>query len=127
MDEKWAPVEEAPSYHVSDKGRVKNTKTGRILKGSPNRYGYPSVSVCNKDGCFRREIHRLVATAFVEGRAPGLRVLLVDGNRQNVDATNLKWSTQQEVVDNAVERGTIRKLRNWEVNEDGELVERSRR
>ena len=39
-DEKWLVIEEFPVYEVSDMGRVRNTKTGRILAQTELRRGY---------------------------------------------------------------------------------------
>src|SRR5690606_10066014 len=36
MNEFWEPLEDYPGYEISDQGRVRNTKTGRILKVADN-------------------------------------------------------------------------------------------
>lgn len=61
MEEIWKTIEEYPNYEVSSLGRVKNVKTGRILKPLKQRGGYLRVDLCRK----HKVIHRLVAEAFL--------------------------------------------------------------
>lgn len=70
MAEQWKIVKESKGqYAVSDKGRVKNARTGRILKPVISTWGYECVYL---NGWCQRyvAVHRLVAENFllVEGR-----------------------------------------------------------
>ncbi len=59
--EQWRLVD---GYEVSSHGRVRNNKTGRILKLGTIRKGYQHVNL-SKDGiCKMRDIHRLVRFPF---------------------------------------------------------------
>ena len=51
-------------YQVSNHGRVKNNKTGKILKPYLTR-GYLRVSIYNDSGRKCKLVHRLVAEAFL--------------------------------------------------------------
>ena len=51
-------------YQVSNYGRVKNSKTGKILKPYLTR-GYLRVSLYNESGRKYKLVHRLVAEAFL--------------------------------------------------------------
>ena len=112
MREEWRVIEESPTYLVSNKGRVKNPGTGRILKPSISGK-YPKVNLIIGNGYATRAIHRLVAKAFVPGEAPGLIVNHKDGNKLNAASTNLEWITQDENIQHAVREGLIRKTRAW--------------
>jgi len=63
--EVWRPISAALGYDISSKGRVRNRRTGRILKTSiNNRSGKEQVTMM--DGGFRvtRQIHTLKEHAF---------------------------------------------------------------
>ena len=62
MEEIWRDIP-GVNYQVSNKGNIKNKKTGRILKLKPKKTGYVVVGFPGKD---YRLIHRLVAFAFPE-------------------------------------------------------------
>ena len=65
VEEVWRPVV-GFNYEVSNLGRVRNTKTDKVLKTCIDKYGYLQLLLysCQKRKCFR--VHRLVARAFPE-------------------------------------------------------------
>ena len=75
--ETWKPIKFYENiYNISNFGRVKNIKTGRILKYGINSCGYKLVTLCNKtQKAFK--IHLLVYDAFGEEKRNG-RLLQVD-------------------------------------------------
>ena len=83
-------------YDVSNMGRVRslkrNTTSGKILVGVPDKDGYLHVTL-SKDGVpRRRSVHRLVAMAFVDGHSDKCNIVnhineVVNDNR----AENLEW------------------------------------
>lgn len=100
--EVWKPVDEAiypkgkfgQTYSVSNMGRVKNNKTGRILKARPDtRKGYLRVNLATKDF----KVHRLVALHFVQNPDPEnfVQVNHIDGVKTNNMAENLEWCDNQ--------------------------------
>lgn len=54
------------NYEISIFGRVRNAKTGKILKPSPMGSGYPDVSLSLDGKKTNHKIHQLVAKAFIE-------------------------------------------------------------
>ncbi len=62
--ERWAIVEEAPKYEVSDMGRVRNRKTGRILKQFNMSVGAPTVTLMDAGWKLSRSVPKLVRAAF---------------------------------------------------------------
>lgn len=111
--EEWAVIEEAPNYLVSNEGHIKNSNTGRILKGSLN-LGYPSVNLMNQGKVLNRRVHRLVAIYFVQGYAPGLEVRPIDGNKENCRSDNLEWLTRYQNANQSNRASNSRILRSWE-------------
>lgn len=99
MQENWKKVKGFELYSVSDQGNVRNDKTGRILKGGLDTYGYPQVILCKNGARVNRKVHRLVAEAFVPNPDNKPQVNHIDGNKQNNAATNLEFCTYQENQD----------------------------
>lgn len=98
--EMWAAVEEAGfegMYEVSNLGRVRKTKTGKIMKQYNNGYGYGYLKVdfMNNGKRVKLYVHRLVAKAFVANDDPTTKTLCnhKDENPLNNRADNLEWVT----------------------------------
>jgi len=86
--ERWKPVPQHLHYEVSSQGRLRNTKTGRVLRPQCNTSGYPSARLGRGTPV---RIHRLVAEAFCP-RSPGCTIVNhTDGDRANNCAENLEW------------------------------------
>lgn len=124
MTERWETVAWAPSYAVSDQGRVKRILPdwqgkylGRFLKPAVHRRGYRAVKLCLDDGSRRTvKVHRLVCEAF-HGEPPSSRHhdAHIDGDVANNSADNLYWATAKE---NAADRE--RHGRTWRGPRQGE-------
>jgi len=115
-EEQWLPVVGFPGYEVSDKGRVRSyLKMGnlgdqqiadqpqRILRPAMKRY--PKV-ILYRDGskCSRR-VHRLVAHAFLGPCPEGMEICHNDGNKTHSWASNLRYGTPGENVQDAIKHG----------------------
>lgn len=101
-DEVWADIEGYEGlYQVSTKGNVRNSRTGKILKGRPDKDGYLQVAL-RKDGKAKEHmIHRLVAEAFIPN--PENKPTVDHINRVHVTNTadNLRWATREEQTHNS--------------------------
>lgn len=79
-------------YMVSTFGRVKNSRTGRILKPSVNNCGYLQVRLCKNGITKNYLVHRLVAEAFISNpdNLPTVDHInrIVSDNR----VENLRWA-----------------------------------
>lgn len=101
----WRPIPDFP-YEVSNQGRVRrteagtNTWQGRVLKGSPDRYGYIVVALCHRGKVRRWRVHRLVCIAF-HGTSDLPEVRHLDGDPSNNNVSNLAWGTP---LQNAADR-----------------------
>ena len=83
-------------YQVSDQGRVRNTKSGRMLKSHTQGRGYMQAML-SKDG--RRSyplVHRLVAQAFIPNPGNKPHINHKNGIKTDNDASNLEWCTMSE-------------------------------
>lgn len=106
--EEWAPIPEFEGYYeASDVGRIKNAWTGKVIKQGTNRKGYKTVSLKVLDQKCTREVHRLVASAFIEGDHTGMDVHHKDSNKANNRLSNLEYCTRKEHVKHSKENGTF--------------------
>lgn len=107
--ELWADIAWKPSHQISTKGRVRNSRTGYVLKPFPDRYGYLRVSLGNIDNVY---IHRLVCETF-HGAPPNsdYQVNHIDCNRQNNSVENLEWCTASENISWGVSHGNVNPIK----------------
>lgn len=83
-------------YSISNFGRVRNERTGLILKNllcgiSGNQYYYVVIYHHSKRKNYK--IHRLVAKHFIPNPNNLLEVNHIDGNKLNNNVSNLEWCT----------------------------------
>ena len=91
----WKPSVVA-GFLVSNRGRIKSSRSGRIMKLDKEEKGYIrfSVRVCGQFKHFA--VHRLVALAFIPNPLKKPQVDHIDGNKNNNKADNLRWCTNKE-------------------------------
>lgn len=92
MDEVWREIHEFPSYEVSNHGRIRNGRTGRILALRQNQQGITMINFSAEGVMYTRSVALLVAEAFLP-EPPSLftSVINLDGDRTNNHANNLMW------------------------------------
>ena len=94
-------------YEVSDSGMVRNARTRHVLKPWLAGAGYHYL-ILGSHG-LKTSVHRLVAMTF-HGLPVGDRneVAHFDGNPLNNHASNLRWATRKENVEDQRRHGTLR-------------------
>ena len=94
----WKQIINATNYEVSDDGQVRNSLSGKILKGRLSKSGYLQVSIKMLDTQkFQNQyIHRLVAEYFIPNEDNKREVNHKDGNKINNNVENLEWVTPSE-------------------------------
>ena len=97
IPEQWkAVVGYEGIYEVSNYGKVRNVKTGRILKLGKSKNGYLRVGL-HKNGKQKYFlVHRLVAIAFIPNPDNKETVNHIDEDKTNNHVCNLEWMTQKE-------------------------------
>ena len=100
-EEIWRPINGYEGlYEVSDQGRVRNARTGFILKGIKNKKGYLSVHFFTPvDKIFR--VNRLVAFAFPEICGEYFEGAVCNHKNEKVwdnRAVNLEWITNGDNI-----------------------------
>jgi hypothetical protein len=120
--ERWLPIEGFEGfYEVSDHGRVRSLdrtiickngvikrRRGVMLQPGRDRNGRLIVNLHGGDGSRRRgtnKVHQLVLSAFVGPRPPGAGGLHWDDNVENNHASNLRWGTHVENMQDCLRNG----------------------
>lgn len=103
MQSKWIEGYEG-KYKITDNAEVVSyvkDHNGKVLKPHLNKNGYLTVELLGNEV----KLHQLVASAFVDGKAPGLVPNHKDGNKQNCLPSNLEWVTHSENTKHAYDNG----------------------
>lgn len=93
--EEWKIIDIAPNYSISNLGSIKNNKTNRILKPKLIR-GYEYVCLRKDNNNLCKQVHRLVAKAFIPNPENKPLVNHKDYNRGNNCVDNLEWVSNSE-------------------------------
>lgn len=125
--EEWKQIIDFEKYEVSSFGKVRNKKTGRILKPS-NNGGYMVVGLMSNIGKSKTySIHRLVALTFLDNSDNKLHVNHKDKNRSNNNINNLEWCSALENNIHkclTLQQKTNQNLKIWRVDiNSGEKIE----
>jgi NUMOD4 motif len=123
----WRKIRGSLYYEVSDRGQVRNIRTGRILSPSFNGHGVPKV-ILAEDGENRSvSVARLVGDEFVEDYKEGYVIFYMDNDKGNVDAANLRWKPRWFAQEWAYQLRRDTPMRSWpiRVNRTGEVFENS--
>ena len=96
QNEIWRPIEGFPDYEVSDMGRVRSLKYGKIktLRPGVNSKGYCIVVLSIGGVAKCKSVHRLVASAFLG--ASDLYIDHIDMVKTNNLLSNLRYCTHRE-------------------------------
>jgi hypothetical protein len=99
--EVWKSIDGYESYAISSFGRVKNTKTGRILKAADNKDGYLRINLCEDATRKTFTVHRLVACAFINNPNDKECVDHKNNDKTNNHISNLRFATNKENQQNS--------------------------
>ena len=94
--ETFVEIEGFEKYEVSNLGKVRNIKSGRVLKTSLNNNGYLRLFLCKNNKRKHLYLHRIIATAFIDNPDEKPCVNHIDENKLNNDLSNLEWCTVRE-------------------------------
>jgi hypothetical protein len=94
-----------PDYSVTADGRVWSHLSGRYLSTTPRPDGYVRISL-RKDGhTHQRDVHRLVAAAFIPNPHNLPNVCHRDDDPTNNSVSNLFWGTQRDNMADMTAKG----------------------
>jgi hypothetical protein len=94
--ETFVKIEGFENYEVSNLGKVRNIKSGRIIKPSLNKNGYLRHGLYENNKRKFLYLHRIIATAFIDNPGKKPQINHIDENKLNNDLSNLEWCTERE-------------------------------
>ena len=104
--EMWTPITEFENlYEVSNLGRIKTIKTGKIREGYFSNCGYKVINLSKKSKQYVKLVHRLVIDNFIGTEDKTLTVNHKDHNKNNNTLSNLEYMTHEENIKEAWESG----------------------
>ena len=109
QQEEWRTVVGFPDYEVSDRGRVISHRRRKpvLLRSTKPAKGYPQVVVVNDHRSVTRNVHQLVAEAFLGPRPePTYQIRHLNGKPLDCRASNLAWGTPRENMLDKQRHGT---------------------
>ena len=92
-------------YMIGDDGSVFSEITNKMLKPFINPSGYYLVDISLEGKSYTRQVHRLVAIAFIPNPLRLETVNHIDGDKSNNDVSNLEWMTLGDNVRHAWSTG----------------------
>ena len=104
--ETFVKIDGFENYEVSNLGRVRNIKSGRILKPRLHN-GYLRLCLYKNNKNKDLLLHRIIATAFIDNPDEKPQVNHIDENKLNNDLSNLEWCTERE---NAIHGTRIKRI-----------------
>lgn len=103
MTEEWRDIEGYEGwYQVSNEGRVRSLDRniidgrkmkGKLLKQYADEQGYKRVRLCREGKHHNKQVHRLVANAFIPNPFNFPVINHIDENSGNNNVENLEWCT----------------------------------
>jgi len=98
MKERWEMIQSYNNYAVSSFGRVRNLNTGRVLKHQSSKRGgnYAFINLSKDGQRVNRNVHKLVADAFLGCCPKGFIAHHKDEGRMNPRLDNLEYITHKE-------------------------------
>lgn len=107
--ERWLPVVGWESlYEVSDQGRIRSMRTGRIMRPGRLPTGYKYFGAHGRGKTQNHYVHRVVLEAFIGPCPEGMECCHNDGNPQNNRLENLRWDTKTNNGADTRRHGTAR-------------------
>lgn len=93
-------------YQVSNKGRVRSLRRGKIISQGTNR-GYYRVQLYKNGERNDFQVQRLVATAFIPNPENKPEVNHINENKLDNRVENLEWVTHEENVNHGTRNNRI--------------------
>ena len=94
--ETFVKIDGFEKYEVSNLGKVRNIKSGIMLKPWFTKDGYLRHCLYKHNKRKNLLLHRIIATAFIDNPDEKPCVNHIDENKLNNDLSNLEWCTARE-------------------------------
>lgn len=110
--EKWIKIDGFTNYSVSNKGRIRNDITGRIMKLRLHKNGYVQIGLRQNGKLKMLSVHRLVATAFIPNPLQLQEVNHKNEIKTDNHSENLEWCTRKYNCNYGTKNERMLKTRN---------------
>ena len=100
IEEEWRSIRGFPNSEISSIGRIRNVKTGLILKPRSDTGCYLRINLCEKNIKKKLCVHRLVAQELIDNPDNKQEVDHIDHNPGNNSIDNLRWASRSENMRN---------------------------
>ena len=105
-------IEKFPDYAVTEDGNVWSYKSNKFLKQTKDRLGYIYVELSHNGKHYRKTVHRLVATTFINNDdIYKTDINHIDGNKENNNVSNLEWLSHADNMKHGWKNGLFDKVR----------------
>lgn len=92
VDERWARLDEYPTYAVSTHGKIANIKRDTLVQPMVNQQGIMNVALYGKQGRTTKSVALLVAKTFIPQEFDHFNSPInLDGSKTNCQVENLLW------------------------------------
>lgn len=91
MKEIWKVMKESNNYEISNYGKVRTIKSGKIRKTTINNKGYEQIIICINKKPQSFYIHRLVANNFIENPNNYKEINHINENKLDNRVCNLEY------------------------------------
>lgn len=96
----YKPIKNFETYGINKQGKIKDFRTGKIVKTHLDKNSYEKVTLKNPSGVSCLSVHRLVAIQFIEKIENKNEVDHIDRNKTNNNIENLRWVNDFEQSEN---------------------------
>lgn len=102
----WRSIPDFSNYQASNFGKIRNKTTCEILSMNYRSCLYINVYIKDNNNQKKsKQVHVLIASAFIPNPYQKPVVNHIDGNKHNAKLSNLEWTTFKENSQHAVESG----------------------
>ena len=105
MRETWTSCYDTDDYEVSNTGRIRNARTGRVLKTQIDKRGRERVVIYVNGMRRYKFVHKIVAEAFLKENLDDKDVYHIDCDKTNNRIDNLLVGERSNSIHNAKEHG----------------------
>ncbi len=95
MEEVWKVIPGFEGYSASSEGRIRNDKTGNVLKANKKEDGYVHIKLTSRKKSMSKLVHQVVAMAFLPNPEAHPEINHKNSIRSDNRVENLEWISKE--------------------------------